>query len=170
MNSGYLGCIINPKGDFSFACSALVGLLGFNWLLISSFFYIYLFGGTDFPLIIAYFSLLNTSFWISLWVDNGKYCSPIFLPKSWRSSAISYKTSCDYQAPSHVRHAKLELKSMQGHFLHLRGYVGLCSSHVCLHLDRLEFTCMEVSRLWHRNLCVLQANTCRTLLDGKEQT
>ena len=73
MKSGYFGLSTIPKGDLSLACSALEGLRGFNlsWISFKCYFYLSE-GGSDFPFIISNFSLLNTYFWMFLWVDNGK--------------------------------------------------------------------------------------------------
>lgn len=70
MNYGYLGFIMNPKGDFSFACSAFDGRFGFSLLCKISISLsresFYFLGGNDLFGIILYFYFLKTSFCILL--------------------------------------------------------------------------------------------------------
>jgi hypothetical protein len=131
------------------ACSSLLGCFGLSFLCFSSIYFSFAFDGNDLFGIILYFSFLNTSSWIFLWVDKGKYYYFTFFFNILLSSSVSYNTSWCYQSPSQVKHAKLELKSEHEHFLHLNGYTQLCYSFVCLHLSINKYTCKAASMYSH---------------------
>ena len=78
IKSGYLGLMMNPSGDFSLACSSLLGCFGFNSLCFCYITFYSFFEGRDLLGILVNFSFLKTSCWIFLWVDSGRYSSPTF--------------------------------------------------------------------------------------------